>query len=156
MKHFTLICLCIYTTVIYSQNCLPAGIIFDSQIDINNFAVNYPGCTAIDGNVTIEESMAGNITSLAGLAQLLSLNGDLIIQNNTDLHNLNGLENINFINGELSIKNNEDLENVAGLNGFNSISSHINIENNPSLNTIAGLSNLFFAGGNVTIFDNDA
>jgi len=38
----------------HTQSCLPDGIEFNSQADINNFPTNYPGCTVIEGNAARE------------------------------------------------------------------------------------------------------
>ena len=32
----------------YSQSCLPEGIIFETQAQIDSFQIDYPGCTEID------------------------------------------------------------------------------------------------------------
>jgi len=37
-----------------AQPCLPEGIMFYSQEQIDNFQTNYPGCTEIEGDVIIE------------------------------------------------------------------------------------------------------
>ena len=36
-----------------SQGCLPQGIIFISQAQIDSFPINYPNCTKIEGRVNI-------------------------------------------------------------------------------------------------------
>jgi hypothetical protein len=38
----------------YSQGCLPEGITFTTQAQIDSFQINYPGCNAVEGNVIIE------------------------------------------------------------------------------------------------------
>ena len=41
--------------IIYSvrsqSSCLPNGIVFENQSEIDNFQYNYPGCTEIEGDV---------------------------------------------------------------------------------------------------------
>ncbi len=37
----------------FTQGCLPDGISFTTQAEIDNFQTNYPGCTEIEGDVTI-------------------------------------------------------------------------------------------------------
>jgi len=54
-----------------SQSCLPEGIIFNTQDQIDNFQVNYPNCTKIEGNVTIQGYIS--ITNLIGLNMLTSI-----------------------------------------------------------------------------------
>jgi hypothetical protein len=47
--------------------CLPEGINFTTQAQIDNFQTNYPGCTEIEGDVLI---LGSNITNLTGLSVL--------------------------------------------------------------------------------------
>ncbi len=75
-----------------SQPCLPEGITFTTQAQIDCFQVNYPGCTEIEGNVTISGS---DITNLNGLSVVTSIGGDLYIYYNDALTSLTGLNNIN-------------------------------------------------------------
>ena len=42
--------------VAFSQSCLPDGITFSSQAAIDNFQVNHPNCTEIEGDVFIHAS----------------------------------------------------------------------------------------------------
>jgi len=39
--------------VLLSQGCLPEGITFTTQAQIDSFPINYPGCTEIEGDVGI-------------------------------------------------------------------------------------------------------
>ena len=59
---------------IFSQPCLPEGITFSSQEEIDNFQNNYPNCTEIEGDVIIEGT---EITNLNGLNILNSIGGFL-------------------------------------------------------------------------------
>ncbi len=36
-----------------AQSCLPQGITFSTQNQIDSFPINYPNCTVIEGEVTI-------------------------------------------------------------------------------------------------------
>ena len=58
-------------TTVFSQTCLPEGIIFDSQTKIDNFQTNNPGCTVIEGDVWIR----GDIDNLNGLNVLTAMRG---------------------------------------------------------------------------------
>ncbi len=64
----------LFTVNLFSQPCLPSGITFSTQDQIDNFSINYPNCTEIEGYVLIEGS---NITNLDGLEVLTSLGSDL-------------------------------------------------------------------------------
>ena len=75
-----------------SQPCLPEGIMFTTQAQIDNFQTNYPDCSVIEGWVTIFDGHSGdNITNLTGLNVLTSIGGDFIIEANDSLNNLTGL-----------------------------------------------------------------
>jgi len=77
------------------DTCLQNGITFSSQEQIDDFATNYPLCTQIQGDVTIQ-SGATAITDLTGLSQLVSIHGTLSINSNNELTSLAGLENLDF------------------------------------------------------------
>ncbi len=57
-----------------SGQCLPEGITFNSQSEIDSFEVNYPGCAEIEGSVIINGT---DITSLNGLNMITSIGGNL-------------------------------------------------------------------------------
>jgi hypothetical protein len=58
----------------FSQPCLPEGITFTTQGQIDDFQSNYPGCTEIMGTVLIE---GNNITNLDGLNGISIIGGYL-------------------------------------------------------------------------------
>lgn len=59
---------------IYSCSCLPEGITFTTQAQIDSFQINYPGCTEILGTVVIE---GPSIINLDGLNVLTAVGGFL-------------------------------------------------------------------------------
>ena len=172
-------------TIIYSQPCLPEGITFTTQEQIDNFQTNYPGCTEIEGNVTISDNGSGNITNLNGLSVLTYIGGDFYIGSyyngdnpslmtlsglenltsvgghvriryNVAITSLDGLENLNTVGGRLSIYNNDTLNNLSGLEGLNSIGYTLSISENNILTSLAGLYNLSSIGGILSIVNNDS
>ena len=76
--------------LVQSQSCLPEGIIFDSQAQIDSFQLNYPGCCEIEGSVTI--SGGDSITNLFGLSTIKSIWGNFLIESNSEIKNLIGLD----------------------------------------------------------------
>ena len=101
----------------FAQNCF--NITLESQQQIDNFAINYPGCTEITGGLTIEENASGEITSLVGLSQITSIRNDLMIRGNDSLKTLTGLENIALVRlGDISIRNSYALHSLEALNGM--------------------------------------
>ena len=72
-KYYLILILFLFSTpFVLAQSCLPGGMTFSTQQQIDDFATNYPNCTEIEGNVLIEESIYDDITNLNGLAQLTS------------------------------------------------------------------------------------
>jgi hypothetical protein len=142
----------------FSQGCLPEGITFTTQEQIDNFQTNYPGCSEIEGNMTIQGS---NITNLNGLSVLTTIGDNLLITGNGALTNLTGLENLTSIGdydyfigfgwGNLEITDNQSLTNLTGLEGLASIGGDIIIYGNDILISLTGLEGLTDIPGNVMI-----
>lgn len=121
------------------QSCLPNGINFYSQAEIDNFAINYPGCKVIEGNVYI---YSGNISNLNGLSVLTAVNGYFAISWLPALTSLNGMQNITSIK-DLSIYN-TGLTSLNGLQGLTSLEtlSLGGDPGNPSLTSLSGMPNV--------------
>ncbi|GAP44266.1 protein containing Por secretion system C-terminal sorting domain [Lentimicrobium saccharophilum] len=138
--------------------CLPFGnYYFLSQDDINNFQTNYPGCTEIEGYVTIQ---GDDITNLDGLNVLTSIGGILEIgkdyggNGNPVLTDLTGLENLTSIGRFLSIEDNDALTNLTGLENLVSIGEGFKIYSNNFLTSLTGLESLTSIGGDLNIYNN--
>ncbi|NUQ23113.1 MAG: hypothetical protein HUU34_04120 [Saprospiraceae bacterium] len=75
-----------------AQSCLPDGITFSIQAQVDQFPAMYPGCTTIEGEVYVRPPGVTNLDSLIGLK---SIGGDLVIDANlVSLHGLDSLESI--------------------------------------------------------------
>lgn len=136
---------------LFAQSCLPNGILFDTQEEIDSFSINYPGCTEIIGNVRINGP--ATILNLQGLSSLTSMGG-LSIQNNDSLINLQGLENLNNVGADLFIYANERLESLAALGNLTSIGEDVTIGACVQLPSLEGLSNIINYGNDLTIIGN--
>jgi len=146
------------------DSCLPEGITFTTQEEIDNFQTNYPGCTEIEGDVQIN-AWNNNfpVTDLSGLSVLTSIGGDLIIAGNDSLTSLAGLDNITSIGGNLGIGyffgweafGNYSLNSLNSLENITSIGGDLVIILNYSLLSLSGLENLTFVPGNLRIEDNN-
>ncbi|MHC1777731.1 MAG: T9SS type A sorting domain-containing protein [Lentimicrobium sp.] len=152
----------------FSQACLPEGITFYTQVQIDSFQANYPGCTEIEGNVNIidDDYWSGiDITNLNGLSVITSIGGSLDIRC-AILPSLAGLNALTFIGGNLSlggynmnggISGNPVLTSLEGLEGLTFIGGGLNIRGNGSLTTLSGLDNVAASSiNNITIHDNIA
>lgn len=157
MKKLNLLIVIAFTfqTFCYSQPCLPEGITFSTQAEIDNFQINYPNCTVIEGNIIV----SGNyITNLNGLNSLTSVGGNLLITNCFSLQNLSGLENITSVAGNLIVGKNTSfssgnpiLNNISGLSSLNSVGGNLAIIKNDLLTSLSGLNNLNSINGSLLI-----
>ncbi|MBU2650043.1 MAG: T9SS type A sorting domain-containing protein [Bacteroidetes bacterium] len=157
MNNITLLILTLLFTQIkaISQPCLPEGITFNTQAQIDNFQTNHPNCTEIEGNVEIN---GNDITNLNGLNVLTSIGGDIEISGNYILTNLMGLENLTSIGGSFTIgvrgyssQGNPALSSLIGLDNLTSIGGNLIIEGTSVLTSLTGLENLTSVQGDLII-----
>ncbi len=132
----------------FAQSCLPLGITFNSQTQIDDFATNYPGCTHVLGSVIINKTPLGNITNLNGLNQIERISGHLIFKEDLELSSATGLENLNFIGESLTIFN-FSLNSLSGLNALDTIGAGMRIEELSSPISFQEFQRLKFIGGDV-------
>ena len=124
--------------------CLPNGIVFTTQSQIDSFQIIYPGCTEIEGYVEI---YGVDITNLNGLSVLTSIGGILYIGDNPALTSLSGLDNVTSIGEVLNIYTNASLTNLSGLDNVTSIGGDLYVTTNASLTSLSGLDNVASLGG---------
>ena len=161
----------------FTQGCLPDGITFTTQAEIDNFPTNYPGCTEIEGDVTIYGPLIYNLDCLSNVT---SMGGYLDINSCIWLTNLNGLSNLTYlgkdlmiastaivsfsplqgltnISGELMILYNDSLVDLSGLENITSIDGgYFDIIGNNSLINLSGLEGLISITGNLSIWENSS
>lgn len=136
-----------------AQGCLPDGISFHSQIEIDSFSVNFPGCTHIEGSVEILNNSL--ITNLDGLSVISCIAGHLSIDNCFVLTDLSGLNNLDSIGGSLIIENNDNIQSVDGFNDLQYIGGSIEIYGNTGLTSITAFPNVTFDSINdLSIYEN--
>jgi hypothetical protein len=149
---FFMISLLLFNFTFYSQTCLPDGITFNYQYQIDNFENDYPGCTEIEGFVIIE---GFGITSLAGLSGLTKIGSNLKIDQAANLFSLAGLENLESVGG-LDIEFAYNLIDLSGLSGLQSVNpSNVFILGNSALTDVSGLENLKAIAGGLRIGQNN-
>ncbi|MFT5385023.1 MAG: hypothetical protein ACI81W_002426 [Saprospiraceae bacterium] len=138
-----------------AQSCLPDGIKFSTQAQIDSFPINYPECTQILKDVRIKENVAGTITNLDSLYQIINIGGDLRVTNNAALISLKGLNNLISIGGYLKVWKNASLTNLSGLDNLTSIHTHLAVNFNDALISLSGLGNLDSVKGDFTVISNE-
>src|SRR5690606_38552068 len=141
----------LFFTLGLKAQCPPGNVSLSSQAGVNNFATNYPNCTEVSGNLTIQ---GANITDLTPLSNLTSVGGFLRIYDNLSLTNLDGLSNLTSVGRFLDIFNNSNLTNLDGLSNLTSVGEYLHIFNNSNLTNLDGLSNLTSVGGYLRISSN--
>jgi hypothetical protein len=134
-----------------SQSCLPKGITFSTQAQIDNFSINYPGCTDIEGYVCI---LGSDITNLNGLSSLSSVEGGLYIYDNPILSSFIGLDNLSSVGENLIITENSNLTSLSGLDNLTSVGGELGIDFNLALTSLSGLDNLSSVEGDLYVYDN--
>ncbi len=155
MRFLICVCLIIYLlipNVVLAQSCLPDGIEFTTQGQIDSFAINYPACTEIEGSVRI---IGDSIVNLNGLHQIESIGTALIIQQ-THLINLQGLENLTYIGDVLYISINQFMETLNGLGSLVHIDRTLSIYGNSTLTSLEGLNSLEYIGYNFHVYGNES
>lgn len=158
-----------------TQPCLPNGITFNTQSQIDSFQVNFPNCTGIEGDVVINginitnlyglneiASIGGglaivindSLTTLGGLENLVSVGATLTIFNNPLLHSLTGLEKLNSVGGSLAVFMNNMLPNLIGLDSLKEVGGDFHINTDSALMSLNGLKSLTSIGGDFGLWNN--
>ena len=143
----------LYGTASPQSSCLPVGITFTTQEQIDNFQTNHPGCTEIEGDVTIDGWWT--ITNIYGLNVLTAIGGDLKINNNYILTSLTGLDNVTSIGENFWIQNNGFLTSLSGLGNVIFIGGDLYIWGIDHLTSLSGRDNVTSIGGLLRIRSND-
>jgi hypothetical protein len=159
VKKFYILLIALFLVVgATAQSCLPDGIIFNNQAQIDSFQINYPGCTEIIGYVGI----SFNVNNLIGLNPLTKVDGGITIFY-TSLRNLNGLNNLSIVGGDFEIWANDSLRSCSGLDSITKVSGNLSIGRsgyssvgNPLLSSLAGLESLKTIEGWLLITLNDS
>ena len=122
---------------IKGQSCFPEGIIFSTQSDLDDFAINYLDCETI-GRVTIQ---GDNITSLEGLINIKKIDGSLIIHSCPALEEINWSSNLIEVTDSIYIGDNNGMLTIDGFDKLER-TSHLLIKRNLILEDITGFSSL--------------
>lgn len=139
----------IYTSIL--MTCLPflaiaqcptVDVTLTTQGQVNDFNTTYAGCTAPTRSITITGS---SIANLAGLQNITSIGGDLVIQQ-TSLINLTGLNSLTQVGGSVELNMNQSMSTLSGLQNLVSIYGRLRLWDNP-ITTLQGLSSLEYIGG---------
>ena len=127
----------------------PIDLTLSTQAEIDAFPTLYPGCTVIDGNLTID---GAGIVDLSPLMQLTEVKGDLNIGSylgGTSLADLTGLNNLFQVGEAFRIIDNDELLSLNGLQSLTQVGANpgydgdgLEISHHDKLTDLSALSNL--------------
>ncbi len=154
------------------------NILLTTQSDVDDYFAEGLTCSTVTGNLDIIDDGTDPITSLNSIlfGDIVTINGDLRIENCNSLSNLNGLQNIKTIGFSLAIINNAILDDISALddvetigdrleiaftaipqitsfNSLTSVSNSLLIYENASLTSITGFSQLTHVGLDLEVFN---
>ncbi|NTW20956.1 MAG: T9SS type A sorting domain-containing protein [Nostocales cyanobacterium W4_Combined_metabat2_030] len=147
MRISILTALMVLASNLFAQ-CPSGNIILSKQSDIDNFSVNYPTCSIVNGDLEITSSLISNLTGLSGITKV---EGRLSISQ-TGLKDLQGIENITEI-GEFNASYNQSLISLKGLNSQLKINGHFLLAQNSFLANLGDFPNLPVLHGDLTLSD---
>lgn len=145
MKKINLLLLLLIGFGSFAQ-CPVGDVTLNTQADVDNFQINYPNCSVIDGNLAI---FGSDIYDLSPLINITVVNGNISINSNSTLTSISGLQNITSCN-QINISLNPLLQDLDGLQSLQNITGHLVIIYNDGLQNINHLSNLTsFSGASI-------
>ena len=160
----------------FCPTCPTGDVTFTTQAEVDAFVTQYPNCTQISGNLSIN---GFNIPNLSGLSNLTTVTGNLLlnITINTAI-NTSGLQNITTVGGKLTVYKignastnldflssltsvgsieiaNEVVTNIQGLSNITgALTGGIFINGCSNLTSLNGLQNITALGGQLNIVSN--
>ncbi len=142
--------LLVWSSDLIALDCSQPIIRLVTQLEIDNFQVDYGGGGTCD-NVTTQLDIDGNdITNLDGLLALTSV-GTLRITANEALTNIDGLSSLTTVRQFLGISSNRNLTNINGLSSLTSVGTYLRFIGNSNLVNLDGLSSLVNVGSSFQI-----
>lgn len=118
-----------------SAQCPQGSVTLASQAEVDAFATNYPNCTAISGDLTIN---GPDIVDLAPFDNLATVSGDLWIRGCPSLTSISGFTALDTVGMNLNIWQNDALTTVNGFPDLKVCGNTLLISENPSLTSISG------------------
>lgn len=138
----------LFSFQLFGQECLPGGITFNSQTEIDNFITTYPNCTIIEGNVNFKNDMV--IDNFNGLQNIKEIKGDFFIWGGR-FFNMNGLENLEKVGGNFGLSDCNILQNIEACSKLKSVGGSFRLFNCGDLRNIDPIYNLLEIGGSLLI-----
>lgn len=115
------------------------NLVFTTQEELDQFAIDYPNCNKINGKVEIFDTQVNNLLALTQVDTILN---DLVIRKNPNLKTLEGLQNVNFVGGKLHVISCDSLEHIQHLSNVDTIGWALFIVDNASIIDLQGLESI--------------
>ena len=125
-----------------------------TQAEVDSLRTTLANIDTIDGNLTIGYTSGNSrthITDLTPLGNIVRIAGNLRIQQNGQLVNLNGLNNLQTILGFFSVENNGKLITLGDITALQTIGGDFGVSSNSKLTTLGNFSNLQSIGRNFVV-----
>lgn len=139
---------------IAQAQCPQGDVVLETQAQVDSFAILYPNCMEIAGNLEIGGggiwAESNDIADLSPLNQITSIENTLYFSR-TSLENLSGLENVTFIGRDLYVYANDYLLSLSGLESLTSIGNDFYLDTNSSLSDLGDFKNLTSIGSDLDI-----
>ncbi len=152
MRSFYLLTiLLLFANSLLAQSCLPNGIIFYYQSDLDDFLIDYPNCTEIEGDVQIGiVDSPSDITDISALNNINMIGGRLYITDNVLLESFN-FPDLTIIEGSFSISNQPNIQNFESFPNLSFIGDNFFINECDDLINFSGLENITTVNGELSI-----
>ncbi|MFD1605711.1 T9SS type A sorting domain-containing protein [Flavobacterium artemisiae] len=148
-KNYFFTLLITFISLCASAQC-PNGIIFNNQGMVDYFAVQYPNCTTINGDLILDSDASGHINNLNALNKITKITGNLIVtQHNITVHSLSGLENLTYVGGKIYIVDTW-MDDISPLKSLNYVGGDVEISGN-HIRDFSPLNTLTYIGGSLTL-----
>ena len=149
-------------TIVITQTQDPAIYYGDIQVttqsEVDVLRGTLSGKTIINGNLTIGHTSGNSrsdINDLTPLSNMTHITGNLTIQQNGSLVNLNALNNQQSIGGDFYVRSNDQLTTLGNFSDLQTIGGFFRVDSNNKLTTPGNFPDLQSIGGYFRVVDND-
>lgn len=135
-----------------NAQCPTGDLVITTQAQLDQFALDYPGCTNLPGSLYMyeyagEDPVALDIVDLTPLSNLVTIGGDFDLGYASGLTSLDGLDNLQSVGGYFSLYYMNTLSDMTALGNLTTIGGDAIFYYNLSQTNFVGLENLESIGG---------
>lgn len=107
--------------------------------------IDLPNLRVVTGDVRIENNE--QLENLQGLRNLVGVNGDFRLKKNPSLSSLEGLESLTWVGGDFELVGNRSLQSLRGAEGLSKVGRNLTLRANAALTSVEALAQLQVVGG---------